>query len=356
MALTPTARSLRSTISIAILFVLFPVGGSADKLIAKPVAPTLRCADLSARDQDDMCVWIHPTDRALSIIVVSDKEADRLFVYDLTGRTLQVIPAKHPGNIDVRYGFSLGKEKVDIIAVNQREGPKILVYKMIVPRRQLERVDNGAITTGENYGGTLYRSAKTGRLYFIVTSKSGLIEQYELLDGGNGNVRGNKVRSWTVGGQCESAVADDEVGSIYIGQEEKGVWKVGGEPDDPTPGRLVITLGNHGLVGDIEGLAIYYLPQGKGFLVVSNQSRDNFKVYRREATHGFIGTFAIAGVKETDGLDVINVNLGSRFPSGLFACHSAEENQCPVLLTSWASIATVFQPELEISTVWNPRK
>ncbi|MBN2314948.1 MAG: phytase [Sedimentisphaerales bacterium] len=355
MALTRPVRSIHCLVSIAILFLLFSVWGSADKLIAKPVAPALRCADLAARDQDDMCVWVHPTDRALSTLVVSDKRADKLFVYDLAGRTLQVIPAKHPGNIDVRYGFSIGKERVDIIAVNQRDDPKILVYQMTVATRQLERVDNGAITTGENYGGTLYHSVKTGRLYFIVTSKSGLIEQYELTDDGHGSVRGNKKRSWMVGGQCESAVADDEVGSIYIGQEDKGVWELGGEPGDPAPGRLVVTLGKNGLVGDIEGLAIYYLPKGRGYLIVSNQSRDNFKVFRREGAHEFVGTFAIAGVKETDGLDVVSADLGFRFPSGLFACHSAEENQCPVLLTPWASIATVFQPELEISTVWNPR-
>lgn len=349
-------RSIHRLVSIAILFLVFPVWGLTDKLIAESVVPTLRCVDLAARDQDDMCVWIHPTNRGLSTLVVSDKRADKLFVYDLAGRTLQVIPAKHPGNIDVRYGFSLGKERVDIVAVNQRDDPKILVYKMIVPTRQLERVDNRAITTGQNYGGTLYRSLETGRLYFIVTSKSGLIEQYELFDDGKGSVRGNKVRSWTVGGQCESAVADDEIGLIYIGQEDKGIWEVSGEPDDPTPGRLVITLEKHGLVGDIEGLAIYHLPQGRGFLIVSNQSRDNFKVFRREEAHEFVGTFAIAGVKETDGLDVVNVDLGSHFPSGLFACHSVEENRCPVLLTSWASIATVFRPELEISTVWNPRR
>lgn len=356
MTMTFTVRSVRCAAVLAVLFSLSSVLRSAEEPAAKSIAAIVRCADLDARDQDDMCVWVHPTEPALSTIITSDKEADKLFVYDLEGKAIQVIPAKHPGNIDARYGFPLGKEKVDIIAFNQRDDPKILVYKVVVVTRQLERVDNDAITTGENYGGTLYRSTKTGRFYFVTTSKSGLLEQYELSDDSKGKVQGKKVRSWTIGGQCEAAVADDSEGVIYIAEEERGVWEVGGEPDDTVPGRLAIPLGQNGLAGDVEGLAIYHLPEGQGFLLVSNQSRDNFKVYRREGAHEFIGTFAIEGAKETDGLDVISVNMGPRFPNGLFSCHSAEESRCPVLLTPWESIAKVFQPELNISTTWNPRK
>jgi 3-phytase len=356
MASTFTVRSTCCMVTFAVLFPFSPVPMSAEEPMARSVTPTVRCADLNAADQDDLCVWIHPTEPALSTIIASDKEADKLFVYDLNGKAVQTISAKHPGNIDARYSFPLGKEKVDIVAFNARDESKILVYKVAVPTRQLERVDNGAITTSENYGGTLYRSPRTGRLYFVTTSKSGLVEQYELSDDGSGKVRGQKVRSWTIVGQCEAAVADDEAGVVYIGEEDRGVWEVGGEPDDETPGRLVIVIGENGLVGDVEGLAIYHLPEGKGFLLVSNQSRDNFKVYRREGAHPYVGTFAVVGAKDTDGLDVTNVNLGPRFPSGLFACHSAQDDRCPVLLTPWPAIAKAFQPELTISTAWNPRR
>jgi len=356
MALTFTVSSTCCMVAFAVLFLFSPVLMSTENPTVKSVAPTVRCADLNAADQDDMSVWVHPTEPALSTIIASDKEADKLFVYDLDGRTIQAISAKHPGNIDARFSYPLGKEKVDIIAFNARDESKIMVYKVASASRQLERIDNDAITTSENYGGTLYRSPKTGRLYFVTTSKSGLIEQYELSDDGSGKMHGQKVRSWTIGGQCEAAVADDEAGVIYIGEEERGVWEVGGEPDDATPGRLVVVIGENGLVGDVEGLAIYHLPEGKGFLLVSNQSRDNFKVYRRESGHSFIGTFAVAGAKDTDGLDVTNVNLGPRFPNGLFACHTAQDERCPVLLTPWPAIAKAFRPELTISTAWNPRK
>ena len=302
-----------------------------------PLAFKVKCSDRNSIDQDDMCIWVHPSDPSQSLIIASDKKANKLFVYDLEGKTLQQVPARYPGNIDVRYGFPLGNQKVDIVGYNQRENFKVILYKIDRQTRRLERLDNDAILTAENYGGTLYRSPKTGKFYFLTTSKNGDIEQYELTDDGKGKIAGKKVRSWRIG-KTEAMVADDQEGKIYVSEESQGVWEVGGEPEDPAPGKIVIRIGENGLTGDIEGLAIYHQPGGAGYLIVSNQGKDNFKVYQRAGTHEFVGTFAIQGAKKTDGLDVSNANLGPQFPNGLFACHTGEGN-CPVLITPWKNIA-----------------
>lgn len=264
------------------------------------------------------------------------------------------MPIPHPGNVDVRYGFPLGKHKVDIVAVNQREDPKIIVFTVDSQTRQLQRVDNDAIRTGANYGGTLYRSPNTGKFYFLTTSETGDIGQYDLADDGTGKVGGKQVRSWRIG-KSEAAVADDEAGKLYIGEEGKGIWEVGGEPDDPAPGKLVITLGENGLTGDVEGLAIYRLPGGVGYLIVSNQGSSNFKVYQRAGAHEFLGTFAVQGAKNTDGIDLCHAHLGPHFPQGLFACHTGE-GRCPVLLTPWEAIAQALTPHLKVDTSVDPRK
>lgn len=331
-----------------------PVQGQEKAGETRSVAPRVRCADPASKDQDDMAIWVHPTDASLSTIITSDKKANQLFVYDLAGKTLQMIPARHPGNIDVRYGFPLGKGKVDIVVHNQRDDTKIVVYKVDAKTRRLERVDNDAIRTSENYGGTLYRSPKTGRFYFVTTAKKGDAEQYELADDGTGKVRGKLVRNWRIG-KSEAAVADDEAGLIYISGEDKGIWAVGGEPDDPTPGKVVIKLGENGLTGDVEGLALYHLPAGAGYLIVSNQGRSNFKVYQRSGKHEFVGTFTVEGAQKTDGIDVCNVNLGPRFPKGLFACHTGEKG-CPVLLVGWDAIADSIAGGLKVDTSWDWRK
>lgn len=306
------------------------------------VEPAVRCRDPQARDQDDMAIWVHPTDPPLSLIIASDKEAGCIFVYDLSGRTLQSVPTPAPGNIDVRRGFPLAGRKVDIVAVNQRAEPyKILVYAVSADSRRIERVDNGAILTGENYGGALYRSARTGRFYFITTSMGGTCEQYELADDGSGRVAGRKVRTWRVG-FAEAAVADDQRGRIYVGEETKGVWEFGAEPDDPPDGRLVAPVGRDGLRADVEGLAIHPGVGGGPALVVSNQSRNRFNVYRLGGDFAYLGAFAVRGASDTDGIDIAAADLGGQFSGGLFACHTDAGGR-PVLLVPWRRISEALE-------------
>jgi len=347
----PMARRLRGWVAGAMVLaaatgVLPAAGdgagkGAADDERARAVAPAVVCRDKAASDQDDMCLWLHPTDRSQSTVIASDKAAGRLFVYDLDGRTLQSIKTPMPGNIDVRYGFSLSGRTVDIVALNQRARPhRVVVFGVDPATRRLERIDNGTIRNRTNYGGTLLRSTKTGKVYFITTSKEGGCEQYELADDGTGKVKGTKVRSWKVG-YSEAAVGDDRTGKVYVAEETKGIWEFPGEPDDPSPGRLVIKVGENDLRDDVEGLAIHPDVGGSPCLLVSNQSRNNFKVYRLDGKFTFVGTFAVEGARDTDGIDVTAADLGGRLAGGLFACHT-DDAVCPVLLVPWARIAAAL--------------
>src|SRR5204863_6712411 len=78
------------------------------------VSPVRALAATGYQDEDDMCFWLHPTDLSLSTVVVSDKSANKLFVYDLQGAVLQTITSSQPGNIDVRYNVPFGGQLVDI--------------------------------------------------------------------------------------------------------------------------------------------------------------------------------------------------------------------------------------------------
>jgi 3-phytase len=345
-------RLARAVLTAAILFLaLFPGGcrlfGRETEPVYVPrdvpvVAPHLVLADDAVRDQDDMCIWVHPQRPADSLLVTSDKDANRLFVYDLAGKRLQTLDVPQPGNIDVRPGFPLGEGKVDIVAVNQRkQGFRIRVYAVDPQARRLARVDNDAILTGPNYGGTLYRSAKTGRFYFITTSMEGVCEQVELTDDGSGRVAGRKVRTWRAG-YAEGAVADDARGRLYVAAEDDGVWELGAEPDDPAPGRLVLRVGQHGLVDDLEGVAIHPDLAGGPALLVSNQGASNFKVFRLPDLAP-LGTFGVAGARATDGIAVEPRDLGGPWSGGLFACHTATEPRCPVLVVPWPRIAEVLE-------------
>ncbi len=351
-----------------LLFYLFIASGISGQQIntphaQNPIPSDIKFQDKNSLDQDDMCIWIHPGDASQSLIISSDKDAGKVFVYDLRGNTLQTIPNPKPGNIDVRYKFPFNGKTVDIAAFNQRKdglhnpddpGYRIMVYIVNPDTRQLTRIDDGSIKTGKPNGGTLYHSRLTEKFYFFMTSEklNGRIEQIELFENDKGSVSGKKVRSWELGG-CEGVVADDENGVLFISQEDIGVWMVDAEPDADTTCQLIAKIGDNGLMDDVEGLALYKFSEKGGYLIVSSQSRHRFFIYNRDGQHEYVGSFAIQDVMETDGIEVTNVNLGDLYPSGFFLCHTDPEPS-PVIGVAWDKIAKAIN--LRIDTIRNPRQ
>ncbi|MCA9109830.1 MAG: phytase, partial [Planctomycetaceae bacterium] len=246
------------------------------------------------------------------------------------GQLLQTIEVPRPGNIDIRSGFPLGGETVDLVVVNQQEeGDRLCCFRVDRQSRELIRVDRGDIHTGSNYGGCLYHSLMTDKFYAFITSFDAAAEQYELADDGTGHVIGRKVRDWPIG-KSEGAVADDSTGLLYIAEETKGIWRLGAEPGDPTSGELIAEVGKRGIQGDLEGLALTKTGNGT-FLLFSDQGTSTIHVMPLDGT-GLTLPFAVSGAKETDGIDVLMAPLGNQFPRGLFACHS-DDSPCPILLT-----------------------
>ncbi|MBI4291693.1 MAG: phytase [Betaproteobacteria bacterium] len=327
------------------------------------VSPRLTLQASGVQDQDDLAFWLHPTKRDLSTIVTSDKSANKLFVYDLEGKTLQEIAAQKPGNVDVRYGFTLGKESVDVVAFNERKTNKIRVYKVNSSNRRLEQIDDGNIDSGPNYGFALYKHVKTGRLYAFSSSKADdhskagtAVKQFELVNSGNGRVSAvGPLREFKMSGTVEGMVADDEEGKVYLAEENGGIWKFDAEPDQPAAGAKVVSPGENGMIGDIEGLAIYYMPNGEGYLIASNQGTSTFRIYDRKSPHKYVGAFAVGGVMNTDGLEVINVSLNAKFPRGVFASHNGRAEPHAVQVVKWDDIASALGLRVDTS-YWDPRK
>jgi 3-phytase len=344
--------ALRTLLSVACLAAFAPGPVRCQPALVS----RLTLHDSTIVDQDDMCFWLHPTDLSLSAVVCSDKSADKLFVYDLAGHTLQVVAAQQPGNIDIRYRVPLGGQLVDIVAFNERRTSTIRVYAMDPVTRQLVRVDDGAIATGSNYGFTLYRSAASGRLYgFTGPSSNTTVSQYELVDDGGGRIKGiGPLRQVHPGGTVEGMVADDETGMLYLSEEPGGVWKYGAEPGAGTLGARIATVGENGLTADVEGITLYYRALGAGYLIVSSQGSSAFKIYDRQAPHAYLGTFTVQGVTMTDGVDVINLPLDAAFPRGAFACHNGTSSPYGVELLRWDDIADSLGLASDTG-YWDPR-
>ncbi len=94
-------------------------------------------------------------------------------------------------------------------------------------------------------------------------------------------------------------------------------------------------------MADVEGLTIYYRRDGVGYLIASSQGNSRFNVYRREGNNPYLGTFQIASgpfgsAIDTDGIDVINMSLGPRYPQGLFV---AQNDDVDFKFVRWDDVA-----------------
>lgn len=353
------ARKIVTTVgSIGLSMVAMAVMGAEPVTAVQPtLAPRLTLQAPSAKDQDDLTFWLHPADLSRSLVITSDKSAGKVFVYDLEGKLLQAIAAQLPGNIDTRYGFQLGKELVDIIAFNERKTNKIRVYRVHPETRQLEQIDDGTIDSGPNYGLALYKNPRTGRFYAFTGPKdTPLVKQFELVNSGQGRISAvGPLRQLQPGGTAEGMVADDEEGKLYLAEESGGIWKFEAEPNAPATGAKIAAVGENGLAADVEGLTIYYSEGGGGYLIASSQGNSTFRIYDRQAPHHFLGSFSVGGVMRTDGVDVINLPLGTRFPQGVFASHNGRAGPFAVQLVQWQDVASAL--DLRVDTrYWDPRQ
>jgi 3-phytase len=272
---------------------------------------------------DDPAIWVNPNDPAQSVIIGTDKRGG-LAVYELSGKQIQYLPDGQMDNVDLRDGFKLDGQNVAIVTASNRKDNSIAIYKINPQSRTLENVAARKIKHGLTvYGMCMYRSAKTGKIYYFGTSKSGEVEQWELFES-NGKVDAKKARNFKLGSVVEGCVADDELGHFYVAEEAVGIWKFGAEPETGSEHTQVAKVGDGHLFADVEGLAIAYGKDGAGYLIASSQGNHSYVVYRREGNNEFVKKFRIGasegvdGCEETDGIDVTTANLGPSFPHGVF--------------------------------------
>jgi 3-phytase len=272
---------------------------------------------------DDPAIWVNPNDPAQSVIIGTDKRGG-LAVYELSGKQIQYLPDGQMDNVDLRDGFKLDGQTVAIVTASNRKDNSIAIYKINPQSRTLENVAARKIKHGLTvYGMCMYRSAKTGKIFYFGTSKSGEVEQWELFEI-NGKVDAKKARNFKLGSVVEGCVADDELGHFYVSEEAVGIWKFGAEPETGSDHTQVAKVGDGHLFADVEGLAIAYGKDGAGYLIASSQGNHSYVVYRREGNNEFVKKFRVSagegvdGCEETDGIDVTTANLGPSFPHGVF--------------------------------------
>jgi myo-inositol-hexaphosphate 3-phosphohydrolase len=296
---------------------------------------------------DDPAIWIDHERPERSTIIGTDKLGG-LGVYDLGGAELHFYATGRYNNVDLREDFPFSDLPGALVAASERDADEIVFWQVDPATRGLRPA--GSLRSGLGVSGLcMYRSASTGLFSVYVTDSSGSIEQWELRPVGN-EVTGIKVRTIRLSSTTEGCVADDEHATLYIAQEDEGIWRYRAEWDDATPPVLISNTRNAGgthLEADVEGLAIWDDGVGGGYLVASSQGDDTFVVFDRVGSNAYVGSFVITageidGVDHTDGIEITSVPLGSTFPDGVFVAQdnkngtTANQN---FKLVSWSSIA-----------------
>lgn len=343
-----TRRSRTGIVAVSTLALFLAVGvGSVSGGVAVGqvrAAVETRPVPHAGDAADDAAIWVHPRSRRRSTIIGTDKQGG-IAVYDLGGRLIQYRRDGRMNNVDLRSGFRLAGRRVTLVSASNRSNDSIAIYRVNRRTRKLVDVRARVLRTGPGvYGLCMYRSRLTGRYYVFVTSESGRVEQWLLFRAGR-EVDARRVRRLEVGSQTEGCVADDSLRRLYLGEENRGIWRYRAEPSRGSRRTLIDRTGGGGhLSADVEGLAI--AKGRRGYLMASSQGNSTFALYRRRS-NTFVKTFeVVAGngidaVSDTDGIEVTRAALGRAFPRGLFVAQDG--NNRPrhqnFKLVPWQAIA-----------------
>ncbi|MDQ1289715.1 MAG: 3-phytase [Actinomycetota bacterium] len=280
---------------------------------------------------DDSAVWRNPARPDRSFILADNKaDSGGVAVFDLRGKLVHYSPGGKIGNVDVRSGVKLGGRTINLVGANDRSNNTMRFWSLDGTRGTLSSIEARPLASvDQNYGFCLGRSSDGAHTYaFVSGEESGVFEQYELKLTG-GKVDAAKVRSLNVGSLSEGCVVDDARNTLYIAEEDVGIWKYPLAPSAGASRTAVDRVGDH-LDADVEGLAIGRGKDGKGVIVASSQGNSTFAVYDLGGGNAFRGNFAVGtkgsidAVSETDGLSIGAGDLGPSYPNGLMVVHDAD--------------------------------
>jgi len=340
-----------TTLALASIVGLFAACDSKPQISPNALIPKV-ITQPAKHDTDDPAIWVNEDNPEESLIIGTDKNEDgALYVYDLNGNIIEekvVRGLKRPNNVDLeKFEFENG-DAVHIAVTTERLTNKIRIFS--VP--EMQSVDNGGIEVfvGEKerspMGIALYKRNSDDAVFAIVGRKSGpsdeYLWQYRLTGNPDGTISGQKIRAfgkYSGKKEIEAIAADNENGYLYYSDEQVGVRKYHADPDKGN--EELALFGTSGFASDHEGISIYKTITGSGYILVSDQQANKFRIYNRIGTkenphnHELIKVIDVSTM-ESDGSEVTNASLGPLFPKGLFVAMS--ENKT-FHLYAWEDIA-----------------
>lgn len=312
---------------------------------------------------DDIAVWVHPDAPENSYLIGANKKGG-MIVFDLSGKEIAKYPTGRINNIDAIYQFPLDGQLIDLIGCTNRSDQSIDLFKIDPTSGTLYDIASGNLqidprVISEVYGFCFYKSKQTGRSFAFVSGKNGNVQQLELIATADKNIDLLPIRTIPFHTQTEGLVADNELGWLYVGEEDKGIWKVHAEPDSSFQPKLISNSGeeNPWIKYDLEGLTLYKIDSSAGYLIASSQGNFSYAVFEREDKNQYLGSFIITsnqnidGVEETDGLEAVSARLSGDYTKGILVVQDGFNFEGSTLQRQNFKIID-FQPILQLIQNW----
>lgn len=271
---------------------------------------------------DDPAVWINAQAPERSLIIGTNKRQG-LFVYALDGSLRQQLDVGRLNNVDVRYGARWQGKVVDLAAASNRDTQALSLFAIDRQSGELHHVTDLPTPLTGIYGLCLHQDS-SGQIHAFANDEDGTYLHYTLHTQDT-EWTGTLARQFAVGSQPEGCVASDRYGRLYIGEEDVGIWTLGAGTQDSTALAPVAMVGDL-LHDDVEGLALYATAE-REYLLASSQGNDSYVLFDALAPYAPLGAFRIGmdlavspgidGTSETDGLEIVSVNLGEPYEEGM---------------------------------------
>ncbi|MET0309007.1 MAG: phytase [Sphingomonas sp.] len=308
---------------------------------------TVAVATKLADAADDPAIWTGPNGvsfagkRQDGILLGTDKKAG-LYVFGLGGESLQFLSDGLLNNVDLR-----GEGAGFVAGASDRGRMGIALYRF-AGEGEVRPAGFLKSDVVEPYGFCMGRL--DGKMIAVLIAKDGQVRIYDL-DTAGAEITGRERSRFAVGSQSEGCTVDDVAGTLYIGEEMKGVWRYDLHAD-PAARTLVAGLGEGRLVADVEGTTLIR-DGGETFLIVSSQGDSAFAVWNvggAAGTERYVGRFRVAasggvdGVSGTDGVDAWSGPIGP-FAKGLVAMQDDvnEGGAQNFKLVDWAKVRAVLE-------------
>lgn len=317
----------------------------------------------------DAAIWMNSADPNKSLVFASDRTQamGRLYSYDLSGQNLQSSNLlMQPGLVDVKTGFMLGGQTLDLVAVAEAGAALIRIYSIDRASGQLTDItgftDVFKDRTGDSavpVGVALYRRASDNLGFVVVSPRSGPMTDYLYqyrLDYVAGKINLTYARRFgefstiTTPGDADvkGILVDDAAGYLYYTDKSFGIRKYLADPDAPNANTELTVFGQSEFAGDRNGLALYEKADGSGYLLSVDQTASQSRVllWSRAGVPGnpnsqpLVATLSL-NADFIDGIAVTSAPLGSRYGSGLLVVSNRSGKN--FLYYNWQEIVSALR-------------